>query len=193
MSALAHKVAIITGATCGIGYATAKLFAREGARSSSVRGVSACSTLWSMMQTGGHAVDFAGNVRDEEFAKALVDEAVGRYGGLDIAFNNPGTLGEMGATPDVRLRAGPTQSKHPISPARLGAKYSSAGDAATQRRVVDLHIDAVQLHAGMPGVAACRKQGGIDRPDPSVGGGIRAENIRVNAILAAPTRRWARK
>ena len=44
------------------------------------------------------AAALAGDVKEEAFAKALVDLAVSRFGGLDIAFNNAGTLGEMGPT-----------------------------------------------------------------------------------------------
>ena len=42
------------------------------------------------------AAALAGDVRDEAFAKALVELAVAEYGGLDIAFNNAGIVGEMG-------------------------------------------------------------------------------------------------
>ena len=38
----------------------------------------------------------AGDVTDEAYAKALVELAVAKFGGLDIAFNNAGIVGEMG-------------------------------------------------------------------------------------------------
>ncbi|MGO7565978.1 SDR family oxidoreductase, partial [Rhizobium johnstonii] len=43
----------------------------------------------------------AGDVRSEDYHKALVAAAVTKYGKLDIAFNNAGTLGEAGASTGV--------------------------------------------------------------------------------------------
>ena len=53
--------------------------------------------------SGGQAFAIAGDVRDEAFARTLVEMAVNRFGGLDVAFNNAGTFGEMQATPDVSI------------------------------------------------------------------------------------------
>lgn len=47
----------------------------------------------------------AGDVRDELLAKELVDTATHRFGGLDVAFNNAGSTGEMGPTANVSLAA----------------------------------------------------------------------------------------
>ncbi|MBC7037522.1 SDR family oxidoreductase, partial [Salmonella enterica subsp. enterica serovar Enteritidis] len=51
--------------------------------------------------SGGTAVALAGDVRSEDYAKALVALAVKAFGRLDIAFNNAGTLGEGGASTGV--------------------------------------------------------------------------------------------
>src|SRR5215831_8350764 len=98
MGRLSDKVAIITGASSGIGRATALLFAAEGAKV--VAGARRKGELEELVaqirQAGGDAVALAGDVRDESYAQALVDLAVKQYGRLDIAFNNAGTLGEGG-------------------------------------------------------------------------------------------------
>jgi NAD(P)-dependent dehydrogenase (short-subunit alcohol dehydrogenase family) len=50
---------------------------------------------------GGTAVALAGDVRSEAYAKALVALAVEKFGRLDLAFNNAGTLGEGGPSTEV--------------------------------------------------------------------------------------------
>ena len=53
---------------------------------------------------GGEAVALAGDIRDEQLARRLVELAVDRFGGLDIAFNNAGITGAAAAVPSSRRR-----------------------------------------------------------------------------------------
>src|SRR5918996_115281 len=77
MHALEDKVAIVTGASSGIGHATSKLFALEGAKV--VVGARRRAELEALVgqieASGGTAVAIAGDVRDEAFAEALVETA----------------------------------------------------------------------------------------------------------------------
>jgi len=190
MSALARKVAIITGASSGIGYATAKLFAREGAKIviGARRKRMLDALVEEIVQAGGQARALAGDVRDEEFAKALVDEAVDRFGGLDIAFNNAGTLGEMGATPDVSLAGWTDTIETNLTGAFLGAKYQLP--AMLQRGGGSLIFTStfVGYTAGMPGVAAyAASKAGLIGLTQALAVEFGAQGIRVNAILPGGT------
>src|ERR1051325_5287074 len=103
MARLNDKIAIVTGASSGIGRETAKLFAAEGAKL--VVGARRQSELDSLVAeikgAGGEAVALAGDVKSEDYAKKLVALAVEKYGRLDIAFNNAGTIGEAGPSTGV--------------------------------------------------------------------------------------------
>jgi NAD(P)-dependent dehydrogenase (short-subunit alcohol dehydrogenase family) len=95
MGRLRGKVAIVTGAASGIGRASAKLFAREGAKVLLVdRDASALAeTLAEIGVEGGNAAAFAADVGDEAAVKAYVARAIDDFGGLDIVYANAGISG----------------------------------------------------------------------------------------------------
>ena len=102
---LENKVAIVTGASSGIGRATALLFAKEGAQVVvAARRENLLGQLVSEIEgAGGTAVKMVGDVRNEEFAISLVQKAQTEFGGLNIAFNNAGVLGAQSAIQDIAL------------------------------------------------------------------------------------------
>ena len=93
---LEGKVALITGASSGIGAATAKIFARDGASVSLLaRTMERGERVASEIQAGGgEAVFLQTDVSQEQDVRSAVEQTVSRFGRLDCAFNNAGIIGE---------------------------------------------------------------------------------------------------
>lgn len=92
---LTGKIALITGASRGIGAAAAHLFAREGASVVlAARSQDEMARIVDKIKAnGGEAMAVQTDVADAVSVEALVKRTVDRYGKLDIAFNNAGIAG----------------------------------------------------------------------------------------------------
>jgi NAD(P)-dependent dehydrogenase (short-subunit alcohol dehydrogenase family) len=93
---LKGKVAIITGAGSGMGEATAKLFAKEGAKVVvvDINVENGQKVVREIKQAEGEAIFLDADISIASHAERMVQLAVNSYGRLDILFNNAGTPGE---------------------------------------------------------------------------------------------------
>lgn len=190
MSVLANKVAIVTGASSGIGRAAAKLFAAEGARLVVVaRRREALDSLVSEIEwSGGHAVAIAGDVTDEAIAKAAVDTATSRFGGLDIAFNNAGATGETGPLPALSLEDWRETLDVNLTGAFLGAKHQLPAMLARGGGAMVFTSSFVGFTAGFPGMAAYgAAKAGVIGLVKVLASEYGAKGIRINAVLPGGT------
>jgi NAD(P)-dependent dehydrogenase (short-subunit alcohol dehydrogenase family) len=185
-----NKTAIVTGASSGIGYASARLFAREGANVIvTARRSDALNALVTEIETdGGRAVAVAGDIRDEALARTLVDTAIRQFGGLDIAFNNAGTNGEMGPTPGLSLSGWNETLAINLTAAFLGAKYQIPAMLDRGGGSLIFTSTFVGYTTGMPGVAAyAASKSGLIGLTQSLASEFGPKGIRVNALLPGGT------
>ncbi|HEX5866312.1 MAG TPA: SDR family oxidoreductase [Beijerinckiaceae bacterium] len=190
MPTLMNKTAIVTGASSGIGSATAKLFAREGANVvvTARRSEDLNRLVAEIEGAGGRAIAVAGDIRDEALARSLVETALERFGALDIAFNNAGTNGEMGPTPDVSLAGWDETLATNLTAAFLGAKYQIPAMIRRGAGSVIFTSSFVGYTAGMPGVAAyAASKPGLIGLTQALAVEFGPKGIRVNALLPGGT------
>lgn len=186
MNRLSGKVALVTGASAGIGRATAELFAAEGAKL--VVGARRQNELDELVAqiraAGGQAVALAGDVRSEDYARALVALAVKTYGRLDVAFNNAGTLGEGGPSTGVSEAGWNDTLAINLTGAFLGAKHQIAQMLENGGGSVIFTSTFVGYTFSFPGVAAyAASKAGLIGLTQTLAAEYGPQGVRVNAVL----------
>lgn len=190
MDALRGKVTIVTGASSGIGRAAARLFAEEGARVvvAARRQVELDGLVAEIVAAGGEAVALAGDVGDEAFARALVACAVSRFGGLDVAFNNAGTMGAVGATPDVSAASWDDTIRTNLTSAFFAAQQQIPAMVARGGGSVIFTSTFVGYTAAFPGVAAyAASKSGLIGLTQALAVEFATQGVRVNSLLPGGT------
>ena len=182
---LEGKVAIVTGATAGMGRAAAELFAEEGAK------VVMCGRREEMGQEivelikgrGGEATFVTADVSNTEDVKRVIKTAVDTYGKLDVLFNNAGIDSGLMDDPtqeseedwdrviDVNLKGTFLCTKYAV----LEMRKAGGGSIINNSSVNDSQAGfaATSYHASKGGVTAMTKKAAV---------AYAADNIRVNAL-----------
>jgi 3-oxoacyl-[acyl-carrier protein] reductase len=162
MSLFENHAVVVTGAGRGIGAATAKLFAAHGAAVvvNDLDAAPANDTVDAIRNAGGEAHAVAGSVTEDGFAESLLEQAVDRYGKLNVLVNNAGFTwdGMLHTMTDDQWRA--VMEIHTFAPFRLiraAAKYLrepgkqelKAGGLSGENRVIVNVSSTSGLHGNL--------------------------------------------
>ncbi|MFF4606953.1 SDR family NAD(P)-dependent oxidoreductase [Streptomyces sp. NPDC001339] len=187
---LAGKVAFITGAGRGIGAASARLFAREGARVLlAARTEAQLKAVTEEIRAGGGTADHVlCDLADPVSVRAAVDRSVELYGRLDIAFNNgataqpPGPMDQLSEADFDRVCA--VNFKGPW----LAMTAEIAAIRATAKRGAIVNTSSVGSLMGnpeLPAYGAAKRA--VNSLTASAATTYGPEGIRVNAIAPGTT------
>jgi NAD(P)-dependent dehydrogenase (short-subunit alcohol dehydrogenase family) len=185
MQRLQDRVVVITGAGSGLGLASARRMAAEGARIIAVD-IDAATGELAAKETGGEFV--AADVADEEQVKDLFDGIAGRYGRVDVAFNNAGI-----SPPDddsiltTGLDAWRRVQEINLTSVYLCCKYVLPHMQRQQKgSIINTASFVAVLGAATSQISYTASKGGVLAMSRELGVQFAREGIRVNALCPGP-------
>jgi NAD(P)-dependent dehydrogenase (short-subunit alcohol dehydrogenase family) len=186
MGMLDNKVAIISGASSGIGRAAAMLFSAEGAAVVlNARNPAALKEVADAIRAkGGRAVAVAGDIAQPQTHEALVSEAQNTFGGVDIAFNNAATIGPMKPLADVAVVEWQDTITTTLTSAFLASRAQIPAMLERGGGSIIFTSSFVGTSVGLPGMAVyAAAKAGLMGLVKGITADYAVKGIRANALL----------
>jgi 3-oxoacyl-[acyl-carrier protein] reductase len=189
MQTQAQQVAIVTGASRGIGAAIARRLAADGYAvvvNFAGRAADAEQVVASITAQGGNALAVQADVADPLAVRALFDTALAHFGRIDVLINNagvmPSALPMLGDTDD--------QAFDRLIGVNLKGTFNTLREAATKMahdgRIVNFSSSVIGL--ALPGYAVyAATKAAVEVMSNIMAKEMRGKGIRVNAIAPGPT------
>lgn len=190
MGILQNKVAIITGASSGVGRAAALLFAGEGASVvlNARRKTALEDVARRIHEAGGRAHLVVGDVSAADTHRELVVEAVNVFGGLDIAFNNAGTVGAVKPLAEISPEEWLETITTNLTAAFFGSRQQIPAMLRRGGGSIIFTSSFVGTSVGLPGLGAyAAAKAGLMGLVKGIAADYGAKNIRANALLPGGT------
>ncbi|MEV6768859.1 3-oxoacyl-ACP reductase [Nocardia sp. NPDC051030] len=182
---LQDRVAVVTGGGSGIGLATVRRFAQEGAKVI-VADIDAASGEAAAAEVGGLYVKV--DVTDEAQVEALFQTAVDTYGGLDIAFNNAGiSPPEDDSILTTGIEAWKRVQEVNLTSVYLCSKYAIQHMLERGKgSVINTASFVAVMGAATSQISYTASKGGVLAMSRELGVQFARQGIRVNALCPGP-------
>ncbi|WP_377703775.1 SDR family oxidoreductase [Pseudoduganella sp. UC29_71] len=189
MNTKQKQVAIVTGASRGIGAAIAQRLARDGYAvvvNYAGNAAEAQEVVGAIEAQGGAALAVKADVSDPAAVKALFDSAAARFGRVDVLVNNAGIMPPSLPT----LADTDDQTFDRLFAVNVKGTFNTLREAATRLeqggRIVNFSTSIVGL--GLPGYAAYgATKAAVEVMTNIMAKELRGKNISVNAVAPGPT------
>ncbi|MGT2455191.1 SDR family NAD(P)-dependent oxidoreductase [Cupriavidus basilensis] len=181
---LKGKVAIVTGGASGIGEATVRLFAAEGARVLIAdRSALGKKLARELVENGYDAHDCEIDVSREDDVRKVIDQVVSRFGRLDIMVANAGIAHPSSPVEDVGIEQWQQMMDINLTGVFLSNKLAIAQMRKQGSGGAIVNMASVLGHVGMTGAASYNAaKGGVVNLTRSLGVAYAKHGIRVNAV-----------
>jgi len=184
MDRLKGKVAVVTGAASGIGRATARLFAAEGAKVVCVdRAKEVMDTGGLIGDAGGTALPLTLDASKEEDVAQYIDAAVKEYGQLDICYANAGISGG-GQRPFFELDAADWRAVLEVNliGVFLAIKHAARVMVPNKKGSIVCTASVAGIRSGAGGGPYSASKAGVINLTTTAANYLAGTNVRVNAI-----------
>ncbi|SEG89695.1 NAD(P)-dependent dehydrogenase, short-chain alcohol dehydrogenase family [Thermomonospora echinospora] len=184
-----EKVVLVTGATGGVGGATARAFAREGATVMLAGRDSGRLTETAKLieAEGGTADTVVADLTRPGDAAAMVDAAVSRHGRLDVAFNNAGVFGMLGPVADYDEEVWDTVLATNLTGVFLSMKHEIAHMREHGGGAIVNVSSNIGDHYRLPGASAyAASKSAVTALTRTAALEYIGEGIRINAVSPGP-------
>lgn len=186
MGKLTGKVALITGASSGMGKQIVILFAQEGANVVAVarRKERLEELAESLKDAEGKVAAFPGDISSKEVNEAMIDFAVEKFGKLDILVNNAGIMDGMEAVGDFsdeKLQS--VFAVNVFGPFYATRKAVNTFKAQGSKGSI-IHIASEGAYKTCAGAVYCASKSAVVTLSRNTAYMYKAEGIRSNAIIA---------